>query len=276
MATEIEALRGNSVLLDKEAKALAVALDPAAIERAISDCTGKTSALDGGLAEIEGSTALERIREMDKQRSLAEQDVDAIAKRIETVSLAAQNAKAAEDAARRVSWEAVDDCMAALSPLLAELYSRLKPHVDYTEVRYRMRGDVKRFLSFTVGNDINPRFTFSSGQRRALGLAFLLAIHLSRRWCNLKTLILDDPIQHIDDYRALRFAEVLSSIRQTGHQVICTIEDPELADLLCRRLRSKTEDDGIRVDLEYEPGTGARIHRVRRIAPLPERVLLSA
>jgi chromosome segregation protein len=139
-----------------------------------------------------------------------------------------------------------------------------------------MRGDVKRFLSFVVGDDINPRFTFSSGQRRALGLAFLLAVYLSRPWCKLRTLVLDDPIQHIDDYRALHLAEVLSSIRQLGHQVVCTVEDPNLAELLCRRLRSQELGDGLKVELEYEPGVGAKVKEVSSIAPLPERLLLTA
>ena len=274
--TNVETLKGNARLLEEEAKVLGVELDATGIESEIRECQGRTRELEGGLAELEASAALDRVSEVDKQRVLAEQDVEAIAKQIESLSTAAQNAKTAEDTVRRVSWEAVDDCMAALSPLLSELYFRLKPHVDYSEVRYRMRGDVKRFLSFAVGNDINPRFTFSSGQRRALGLAFLLAVHLSRPWCKLKTLVLDDPVQHIDDYRALRFAEVLSSIRQMGHQVICTVEDPELADLLCRRLRSTSLGDAVRVELEYEPGAGARVKQVRTISPLPERLLLSA
>jgi chromosome segregation protein len=275
-AAELETLEGNAHLLEDTARNLGVGLNTASIAAAIKDCQSKTNELEEGLAELEAFAAFGRVSEVDKQKVLAEVDVESMAKQIERLSAAAQNAKIAEDTARRVSWEAVDDCMAALSPLLSELYFRLKPHVDYSEVRYRMRGDVKRFLSFAVGNDINPRFTFSSGQRRALGLAFLLAVHLSRPWCKLTTLVLDDPVQHIDDYRALRFAEVLSSIRQMGHQVICTVEDPELADLLCRRLRSTSLGDAVRVELEYEPGTGARVKEVRTIAPLPERLLLSA
>jgi len=88
--------------------------------------------------------------------------------------------------------------------------------------------------------------------------------------------VLDDPIQHIDDYRALHFAEVLSSIRQMGHQIICTVQDSALADLLCRRLRSASLGDGLRVEMEYEPGSGAKVKRVEEIGPLPEHVLLSA
>ncbi len=38
--------------------------------------------------------------------------------------------------------------------------------------------------------------------------------------------------------------EVLSAIRQTGRQVICSVEDEDLAALLARRLRPSTADDG--------------------------------
>lgn len=73
----------------------------------------------------------------------------------------------------------IDEQLAAVSPLLAELFQRLRPHVDWRAVRYNLRGDVRRMLSFEVGDGLNPSFVFSSGHRRAAGLAFLLAFHLS-------------------------------------------------------------------------------------------------
>jgi hypothetical protein len=89
-------------------------------------------------------------------------------------------------------------------------------------------------------------------------------------------LVLDDPVQHIDDYRALHFAEVLSSIRQLGHQVICTVQDPSLADLLRRRLRSADLGDGLKIEMVYEPGMGATIKSMQSIEPLPDSILLTA
>ncbi len=274
--SDFETLKAAMHNLEEQATTLEVALSSEGIESALREARLRATDLDSGLLALEGSTAFDRISDLEKQRSLAQNDADAVTKQIDSLSIASQNAKTAADTTKRVSWEAVDDCLAELSPLLSELFLRLRPHVDYSEVKYRMRGDVKRFLSFAVGNGINPRFTFSSGQRRALGLAFLLAVHLSRPWCNLKTLVLDDPVQHIDDYRALHFAEVLSSIRQMGHQVVCTVEDPALADLLCRRLRSTTLGDGIRIELQYQPGTGSTVRALEPIGPLPDRVLVSA
>jgi len=274
--SDCETLLSAMRQLENEAKTLGVKLDSRSIEDGSQRTRNRLAELQSELLQLEGSSALDRIADLEKQRVIAQAEAERITRQIDLLSRAAQDAKSAADTTKRVSWESVDDCLAALSPLLSELFLRLKPHVDYSEVRYHMRGDVKRFLSFEIGNGINPRFIFSSGQRRVLGLAFLLAVHLSRPWCKLPTLVLDDPVQHIDDYRALHFAEVLSSIRQLGHQVICTVQDSSLADLLCRRLRSADLGDGVKIEMVYEPGMGATIKSMQSIEPLPDRILLTA
>src|SRR5262249_8302431 len=103
-------------------------------------------------------------------------------------------------------------------------------------IEYSIRGDVRRFLKLKVGDDLNPQFLFSSGQRRATGLAFLLSINLSLTWSRWESILLDDPVQHIDDFRAIHLAEVAAQLVAAGRQVVCAVEDPALADLLCRRL----------------------------------------
>lgn len=274
--SELETLKSALQQLQKEAETLSIPLDAQSIDAALRTQRTRVNEFESTLSEFEASAALEQIVELEKQRNLAQNDAEFTSNQLNMVQRASQHAKIAADNTKRVSWEVVDDCLSELSPLLSELFVRLRPHIDYSEVKYRMRGDIKRFLSFEVGTDVNPRFTFSSGQRRALGLAFLLAVYLSRPWCNLRTLVLDDPVQHIDDYRALHLAEVLSSIRQLGHQLICTVEDPGLADLLCRRLRSASLGDGIRIELEYEPGIGSTVKAIEQLGPLPERILVPA
>ena len=108
--------------------------------------------------------------------------------------------------------EVSDERLASLKPVLTEFYQRLRPHSDWRSIRYSIRGDVTRLLSLRVGEDINPQFVFSSGQRRAAGLAFLFAVYVSRPWCLWQSLLLDDPVQHIDDFRALHLVEVLAAL----------------------------------------------------------------
>jgi chromosome segregation protein len=173
----------------------------------------------------------------------------------------------------RVHGESGRQWLLRLPALLSESCARwsLELEQPFENLSYNWR-----FLSLRVGDDINPRFVFSSGQRRAAGLAFLLAVHLSRSWCNLRSLILDDPVQHIDDFRALHLVEVLAAVRQCGQQVICTVQDGALADLLCRRLRSREYKDGCLIEMEYAAGEGVKVGNMRDIHPFPSEVLLSA
>ena len=175
-----------------------------------------------------------------------------------------------------VANEILTEQFDTVMPLLKELYRRLRPHAGWTEIESDFGGKIRGSLNFTVGDGHNVQFLFSSGQRRAAGLAFLLAVHLSRRWCGWQTLMLDDPVQHIDDYRALNLVEVLSAIRRTGRQIIVAVEDEALADVLCRRLRSLPNEIGRCYSLRTsKTGTG-EIESARDIYPMPREILRSA
>lgn len=231
---------------------------------------------EAALAIIAASQAAGQVVELEREAAAVRERLATAERLLSEVTRAQGHVREASHTIKRVQGELVDEQLAALSPLLVELYERLRPHVDWLKVRYSLRGDVRRMLSLEVGSGLNPNFVFSSGQRRAAGLAFLIAIFLSRSWCKLRTLVLDDPVQHVDDYRALHLTEVLTAVRRAGHQVICTVEDRALADLLARRLRSDFEDRGAVIQLAYKPTDGAGIAQRRDIAPLARKVLVAS
>src|SRR3546814_13424081 len=115
---------------------------------------------------------------------------------------------------------------------MAELYRRLRPHPIWRYIEYSIRGDVRRFLKLKVGDELNPQFLFSSGQRRATGLAFLLSVNLSLAWSRWRTIMLDDPVQHVDDFRTVHLAELAAQLVAEGRQIVCAVEDAALAELL--------------------------------------------
>ncbi len=180
-----------------------------------------------------------------RDRKSAEADVKELEMDLAKARRAESRAKSLHNAARRAVNEALDDRLDLIGPLLADLYRRLRPHTSWRDIDYKIRGDVKRFLRLEVGEGLNPQFIFSSGQRRATGIAFLLSVYLSTSWSKLRTVMLDDPVQHIDDFRAVHLAEVLASLHTAGHQVICAVEDPALAALLCRRLPNSYNSEGL-------------------------------
>ena len=184
-------------------------------------------------------------------------------------------AQALHDAARRAAAETLDRRLERVLPLMSELYRRLRPHPWWSDIEYSIRGDVRRFLKLQVGEELNPQFLFSSGQRRATGLAFLLSVNLSLTWSRWESILLDDPVQHIDDFRTIHLAEVAAQLVSDGRQIICAVEDAALADLLCRRLPIERVGQAKRITLG--PDTEGDLGKLseRTLTPLLRNSLLA-
>lgn len=229
--------------------------------------------LERALLILETSGARERVSDLENRLGQLRVDLDQNLGRLSSAERAARTAKQIDDAAREVTNQIVTEQFDTVLPLLKELYQRLRPHGDWREIETDFGGRVRASLNFSVGDGKNPQFLFSSGQRRALGIAFLLSLHLSRPWCKLQTLLLDDPVQHIDDYRALNLVEVLAAIRRSGRQVVVAVEDSALADVLCRRLSGTGHDIGRRFDLRTDKTGSIAIESQSEVFPLPTDVL---
>ena len=151
------------------------------------------------LDTISLNRVLEKAMEVN---SSAKERVERAEARLGRVRLAERRAKTIHDSVRRAAAESLDQRLGRILPLMSELYKRLRPHPIWDDIEYSVRGDVRRFLKLQVGSDVNPQFVFSSGQRRATGLAFLLSMNLSIAWSRWRSILLDDPVQHVDDFRA--------------------------------------------------------------------------
>lgn len=247
--------------------------DPDGLEQAISPERDRLIDLERALLVLEASQAVSRMSSIESNISALRAEIEKLAQAVSQSQNAVTAAREIERSVRRVSAEIIDERLAQISPLLNELYQRLRPHADWRTIDYSIRGDVRRFLSLKVGDGLNPQFVFSSGQRRAAGLAFLLSVHLARAWTPLRSLLLDDPVQHIDDFRALHLVEVLAALRLDGRQIICAVEDPALADLLCRRLVSTSTEGGRRLDIDLGALGATSVVIDQEINPMPVGVL---
>jgi DNA repair exonuclease SbcCD ATPase subunit len=247
--------------------------DPVGLELEISSEHDRLIELERALLTLEASQAISMVTILEDRINSLRNDADEAADVMARSQASVVAAKEIERAIKRVSAEIIDERLAQISPLLNELYQRLRPHADWRTIDYSIRGDVRRFLSLKVGDGLNPQFVFSSGQRRAAGLAFLLSVHLARAWTSWRTLLLDDPVQHIDDFRALQLVEVLAAIRLDGRQVVCAVEDSALAELMCRRLLSTPEQVGLRYDIDIGPEGSAIVMAKVEVPPLPVGVL---
>jgi hypothetical protein len=82
---------------------------------------------------------------------------------------------------------------------------------------------------------------------------------------------LDDPVQHIGDFRVLQLVEVLFLFRLVGRQIIVAVEDEALAELLCRWMLSKPEQGGRRYMIDFNQRKAADVTARLEIPPMPPR-----
>jgi chromosome segregation protein len=267
--------RASAVRAQFAAARLPESADLSAIRVELETALAQLTAVREDLRVVETlklNTSLERAVREEREAKGAYALAEA---RLGGARLAASRAQALHDAARRATGETVSRRLERVHPLMTELYRRLRPHPMWSDIDYKVRGDVRRFMKLEVGDELNPQFMFSSGQRRATGLAFLLSVNLALAWSRWRTLLLDDPVQHVDDFRSIHLAEVLAQVRASGRQIICAVEDEALADLLCRRLPIGNVGEGKRITLGPD-GEGA-LTKVREesLAPLLQSTLLT-
>jgi chromosome segregation protein len=276
---------GSLERLEQESQALETIWKTNGVNVPIEDVPGlrqyvleyqeRTAQLEQALFILESSGAHDRIIALTSKVEALRQAVEEAHELLVVANRTVDTAHQIHNANASVANEILTEQFDTVLPLLKELYLRLRPHTDWREIETDFGGQVRASLNFTVGGK-NPQFLFSSGQRRAAGISFLLAIHLSRPWCAFDSLLLDDPVQHIDDYRALNLVEVLAAIRRSGRQVIVAVEDAALADVLCRRLRSTTDQPGVRFELSTKPNGAATISAREDIRPLPKNTMALA
>jgi chromosome segregation protein len=250
--------------------------DPKRAEELIFAEEERAVGVERALATLETSIAIDRVKALEVRIASLRARSELEAARLSAASRAVEAAHQIDTAARTVANQILTEQFGIVMPLLKELYKRLRPHAEWSEIESDFGGKVRGSLNFLVAGGHNPQFLFSSGQRRAAGLAFLLAVHMSRPWCRWRSLLLDDPVQHIDDYRALNLVEVLTAIRRTGQQVLVAVEDTALANLLSRRLRSASGDLGRLFELGMSKTGTAQIESEREVYPMPRSVLRSA
>lgn len=244
------------------------------IEQKITKLETERQTISADLRLIDTISLDRAIARATSDHEAAKKQIARAEARLGRARLAETRAKAIHDAARRSAAETLDQQLDRVLPLMSELYKRLRPHPLWGDIEYSVRGDVQRFLKLQVGDGINPQFVFSSGQRRATGLAFLLSVNLSITWSRWRSILLDDPVQHVDDFRTVHLSEVLAHLCQSGRQIVCAVEDSALADLMCRRLPASEGAKGKHVTLGADREGALAVVNEREIAPMNRRALV--
>lgn len=134
-----------------------------------------------------------------------------------------------------------------IEPLLQRIYATADPHPAFRVVRLltsmsRGRGGVTPVVqdpAFNILSD-SPETTLSSSQLNVLAVSVFLALNLAFASLPLRTAILDDPLQSLDDLNLLGLIDLLRRTRER-RQLLISTHDARFVELLERKLRPVAE-----------------------------------
>lgn len=160
------------------------------------------------------------------------------------------------DGIRRASSDLVENELRRTEPLLERIYATVDPHPEFRVARLisRMRQGHGRIVAEVVDpirdlRDESPRSVLSSSQLNVLAVAVFLSLNLGTHSLPLRTAILDDPLQSLDDLNLLGLMDLLKRLREK-RQLMVSTHDSRFASLLERKLRPISDSQRtVRVEL---------------------------
>jgi len=136
------------------------------------------------------------------------------------------------------------------SPATNLVYSRLNAHPLFNQIILKVgEKELKVLAQSSKGeqlgsekiNQISPRQFFSEAQLNIAALSIFLATALHQRWSGFNTIIIDDPVQNMDDFNVYAFLDLVRGLIMNGRQFILTTCNRDLYKLMLVKFRDLNE-----------------------------------
>jgi DNA repair exonuclease SbcCD ATPase subunit len=207
-------------------------------------------ALEAKTGDVERSVSL-HARNLSAQRDLEAREGRLAALEAAVTALSRRCARA-EAVCKWVGQEivaATGRVIDSSNPLAGELYRRLDVHPTFRRFslkldRFRESGHLRPWVHDDAAEkNAGAAQLLSAAQFNSLAVCLFLALNLEQQRA-LNSIVLDDPVQSMDDINVLSLVDVLRTVR-CERQVVLTTHDIVLAQLLLRKLRPLEEDQRV-------------------------------
>jgi DNA repair exonuclease SbcCD ATPase subunit len=204
----------------------------------------RSSSLRAGL-QLSSSAdrlALLQVEVQEAQAAYARASLD-VNQRRETATLADSLLKAMKRDSEAFLTGRLED----IQPVMDQLYSAIDPHPTFRSVRLAVTSWYgKNRLAAVIRDEtdgidvVEPGNVLSTSQANALAVTLFLGFNLGLNSTSLETLVLDDPLQNLDDVHLLGLVDLLRRI-SPYRQLLITTHDNSFATLLGRKMRPLSE-----------------------------------
>lgn len=179
----------------------------------------------------------EEIAMLDGQKQMVE-------KELEVVKQSRKFAERLNRKAREETAQIVDKLIKGHETLINAFYSQINAHPFFKSIHFKIdripgRGGGNAIFIEAIDEyqekRINPSLTFSSAQLNVLAISIFLAIHSKQVWSTLDSILMDDPIQNMDDLNILSYIDLIRRICREK-QIIISTHDDSIYRLMYRKL----------------------------------------
>jgi DNA repair exonuclease SbcCD ATPase subunit len=164
-----------------------------------------------------------------------------------------QLAGAVLEGLRNAASEVVAAQLEDLDPLLQRIYATADPHPSFRVVRLlskiaRGRGRLNAAILDPSADLVSesPEAVLSSSQMNALAVSLFLALNFGVPTLPMRAVMLDDPLQSLDDVNLLGLIDLLRRSKDQ-RQLLVSTHDLNFGRLLARKLRAVSDTQRTRV-----------------------------
>jgi exonuclease SbcC len=209
-----------------------------------------------------------RLHDIETQITTSTAAVSALQKALEALETAFKIAEERRSAAKDIAQAAHTAIVSrvfneSLNAIWRELFIRLAPTEPFVPA-FRLPESSDRAVTAILetvhrsgGRGGAPGAMLSAGNLNTAALTLFLALHLSVR-ARLPWLILDDPVQSMDEVHIAQFAALLRTLSKThDRQIVIAVHDRQLFEYLALELSPAFESDQlITIELGRSPAGG--------------------
>jgi len=229
-----------------------VAVGDVSALRRLRDAADRLAGVADELVTVLGGSTL--AEQVERQRAVLDElrgRADILRDAASTDSQRAEDAKTLRDATTRAIAAVTAIRFTQLQPLVDDIFGRLDPHPVFTTLRFELDVSYRAGVADPIVEDDegvqgDPLLIFSSSQANVAALTYFLALSWTAEGHALPFLLLDDPLQSMDDVNVLGFSDLCRHIRR-GRQLIVSTHEQRLAGLLERKLAPRGDGGGLRV-----------------------------
>lgn len=134
---------------------------------------------------------------------------------------------------------------ALFEPTINLLYHRLNEHPLLGNIEILSERDELKIISKmsqllskdTKIEGFPPSHVFSESQLNTLAISIFLASAIEQGWSRFKTILIDDPLQNMDDLNSYAFLDLILGLASNGHQFMISTCNQDLYKLMLMKFR---------------------------------------